>query len=183
MSIQEQLMADLKEAMRAGEKERVTVIRTTRAAFQNAQLDLAKQRYDVAAREVEAQYTGDAAARDAALAAISADAHTLLDDEAQEAVIAKEIKRRRDAAELYRKANREDLAASEDAEAVILQRYMPAQLGPEELRPVVAAIIAELGLRGPASMGTLMPVLMERLKGRAEGRLLSQLARELLTSV
>jgi uncharacterized protein YqeY len=180
MSIQERLAADLKDAMRGGEKARVDVIRTTRAALQSAQLELAKQRYDAAARAVEEQYAADPEARDAALAAISADAHVALDDAAAEAVIAKEIKRRRDAAEIYRKAAREDLAAPEDAEAIILESYLPKQLSVDELRPAVADLIAELGLSGPSSMGKLMPTLMERFKGRAEGRLLSQVARELL---
>jgi uncharacterized protein len=182
MSIPDRLIADLKDAMRAGEKARVEVIRTTRAALQSAQLEAAKQRYDEAARAIEAEYVHDPAARDAALAAISADPHAPLDEAAAEAVIAKEIKRRRDAAEIYHKAGREDLAGAEESEAVILQAYLPKQLSPEELRPAVAALIAELGLRGPSSMGKLMPILMERFKGRAEGRLLSQVARELLAS-
>jgi hypothetical protein len=180
MSIQERLAADLKDAMRGGDKLRTVVIRTTRAALQSAQLDAAKQRYDAAARAVEAQHAHDPEARDAALAAISADAHAALDDAAAEAVIAKEIKRRRDAAEIYHKAGREDLAGAEEAEAAILEGYLPKQLSLDELRPAVAALIAELGLSGPSSMGKLMPALMERFKGRAEGRLLSQVARELL---
>lgn len=180
-SIQDRLTADMKDAMRAGDKARVAVIRTTRAALQSAQLDAAKQRYDAAARAIEAEHADDAAARDAALAAISADSHVDLDQAAAEAVIAKEIKRRRDAAEIYRKAGREDLAAGEDAEAAVLEGYLPKQLSADELRPMVAELIAELGLSGPASMGKLMPALMERLKGRADGRLLSQVARELLT--
>ncbi|NTV64206.1 MAG: GatB/YqeY domain-containing protein, partial [Oscillochloris sp.] len=135
MPIQDQLLADLKAAMRSGEKARVEVIRTTRAALQAAQLEAAKQRYDEAARAIEAQYAHDAAARDAALAAISADAHTPLDEAAADAVIAKEIKRRRDASEIYRKAGREDLADAEDSEAAILQGYLPQQLSSEELRP------------------------------------------------
>jgi uncharacterized protein YqeY len=180
MSIQERLAADLKDAMRSGAKDRVNVIRTTRAALQSAQLELAKQRYDAAARAVEEQNATDPEARDAALGAISADSHVALDDVAAEAVIAKEIKRRRDAAEIYRKAGREDLAGPEDAEAIILESYLPKQLSVDELRPAVADLIAELGLRGPSSMGKLMPALMERFKGRAEGRLLSQVARELL---
>ncbi|MEI6776129.1 MAG: GatB/YqeY domain-containing protein [Chloroflexales bacterium] len=180
MSIQERLAADLKDAMRGGDKARVDVIRTTRAAMQSAQLELAKQHYDAAARVIEAEYAHAPEARDAALAAISADSHVALDESSAEAVIAKEIKRRRDAAEIYRKASREDLASAEESEAVILGAYLPAQLSLDELRPAVAALIAELGLSGTASMGKLMPVLMERFKGRAEGRLLSQVARELL---
>ncbi|MBX0329861.1 GatB/YqeY domain-containing protein [Oscillochloris sp. ZM17-4] len=180
MSIQDRLVADMKDAMRAGDKARVVVIRTTRAALQSAQLEAAKQRYDAAARAIEAQHAHDAEARDAALSAISADAHVALDQAAAEAVIAKEIKRRRDAAEIYHKASREDLAGQEEAEAAILEAYLPRQMSVEELRPAVADLIAELGLSGPSSMGKLMPALMERFKGRAEGRLLSQVARELL---
>ncbi len=180
MSIQERLQADLKEAMRSGDKLRLDVIRVARAALQSAQLEAAKQAYDAAARDIEERLAHDQQARDAALAAITADPHTPLDDAAQEAVIAKEVKRRRDAADAYRKAKREDLAATEEQEAQILETYLPQQLSAEELRPQIAAIIAEQGFSGPAAMGKLMPVLMERFKGRAEGRLLSQIARELL---
>jgi uncharacterized protein len=181
-TISERLTSDLKAAMRAGEKDRVEVIRSARAALQHAQLDAAKQQYDTAARAIEAQYAGDAAAREAALAAISADAHTPLDPEVQEAVIARQIKRRHEAAEMYRKGGRPELAAQEEAEAAVLQAYLPQMLSASELRPEVAALIAELGLSGPSAMGKLMPVLLERYKGRADGRALSQVARELLTS-
>lgn len=180
MTISERLVADLKAAMKAGDKARVEAIRSARAALQNAQLDAAKQKYDAAAREVEARFAGDAAGREAALAAIGADPHGALPPEAQEAVIAKEIKRRHEAAEMYHKGGRAELAAQEEAEAAVLQAYLPKMLSADELRPEVAAVIAELGLRGPADMGKLMPVVIERFKGRAEGRTLSQVARELL---
>jgi uncharacterized protein YqeY len=180
MTISERLAADLKEAMKAGEKARVETIRSARAALQSAQLEAAKQKYDAAAREVEARHAGDQAAREAALAAIAADPHEPLAPEAQEAVIAKEIKRRHEAAEMYHKGGRAELAAKEEAEAALLLAYLPKMLSVEELRPEVAALIAELGLSGPAAMGKLMPILLERYKGRAEGRVLSQVARELL---
>lgn len=180
MNIQERLQADLKESMRSGDKVRTEIIRGARAALQTAQLDAAKQQYDAAARAIEQQYADNPDARDAALAAIRADAHAPLSDVVQEAVIAKEIKRRRDAAEIYHKAGRADRAAVEESEARILETYLPQQLSAEELRPQVSAAIAELGLQGPAAMGKLMPVLMERFKGRVEGRLLSQIAKELL---
>jgi uncharacterized protein YqeY len=180
MTISEQLTADLKEAMKAGDKARVETIRSARAALQNAQLEVAKQKYDAAAREIEARHANDAAAREAALAAISADSHAALEPAAQEAVIAKEIKRRREAAEMYAKGGRAELAAKEEAELAVLQSYLPTMLSADELRPEVAALIAELGLSGPSSMGKLMPALIERFKGRAESRTLSQVARELL---
>jgi uncharacterized protein len=180
MTISERLVDDMKAAMKAGEKARLEAIRSARAALQNAQLEAAKQKYDAAARAIEAQYAGDQAAREAALAAISADPHEALPPEAQEAVIAKEIKRRHEAAEMYHKGGRAELAAKEEAEVTVLQAYLPTMLSEEELRPQVEALITELGLSGPASMGKLMPVLLERFKGRAEGRTLSQLARDLL---
>jgi uncharacterized protein YqeY len=180
MTISERLAADLKEAMKAGDKARVEVIRTARAALQAAQLAAAKEKYDTAARAIEAQHAGDQAAREAALAAISADPHTPLEPERQEAVIAKEIKRRQEAAEMYHKGGRAELAAKEEAEMVVLQAYLPKMLSADELRPEVAAMIAELGLSGPAAMGKLMPKLLERYKGRAANSTLSSLARELL---
>ncbi|MGB9751880.1 GatB/YqeY domain-containing protein [Roseiflexus castenholzii] len=63
----------------------------------------------------------------------------------------------------------------------MLQAYLPQQLSEEELRPLVKAIIDEIGAAGPADMGRVMPVLMQRLKGRADGRLISQMARDLLS--
>ncbi len=181
MTISERLFDDLKIAMKAGEKIRVETIRGARAAIQNAQLEAAKQKYDAEVRAIEARYAADPAARETALAAISADPHAPLAAEAQEAVIAKEIKRRHEAAEMYHAGGRAELAAKEEAELAILQTYLPTQMSVEELRPAVAAIIAELGLSGPSSLGKLMPVLIERFKGRAEGRAISQVARELLT--
>jgi hypothetical protein len=181
MNIQEQLQSDMKDAMRSRDALRLDLIRMARAALQSAQLEAAKQKYDEQARAIEVQYPSDPEARDAALAAISADPHAPLDDAAQQAVLTKEIKRRYDSAELYRKGGRIDLAEKEEAELALLQAYLPQQMSAEELRPEVAAVIAELGLSGPAAMGKLMPVLVERFKGRADGRLLSQTARELLS--
>lgn len=180
MSIQERLQADLKQAMRERDQKRVDVIRSARDALQKAQLEAAKQRYDVAARQIEEQFADDPDARDRALAAIAADHHETLSDEEQERVMVKAIKQRRDAADIYRKGGKTVQADEEENEARLLEVYLPQQLGEEELRPQIAAIIAEMGLSGPSAMRSLMPVLMERLKGRADGRMLSQLARDLL---
>ncbi len=182
MSLQDRLQADLKTAMRNGEKLRVTVIRGARAALQNAKLEVAKQAYDAAAREIETTYANDPTAREEALAAISIKDQVVFDDAAQEAVIAKEIKRRRDAAEIYRQAGQIGRAEEEESEAAILAEYLPRQLTPDELRPQVAAIIANMGLSGTAAMSKLMPVLIARFKGQAEGRILNQIARDLLTN-
>ncbi|HEX5688438.1 MAG TPA: GatB/YqeY domain-containing protein, partial [Roseiflexaceae bacterium] len=87
----------------------------------------------------------------------------------------------RDAAEMYRKASREDLAAQEDSEVAILEQYLPRQMTADELRPQLAGVIEELGASSIADMGKIMPVLMQRFKGQADGRVISQLAREILT--
>lgn len=180
ITIQERLQADMKDAMRSGETQRRDVIRSARAALQAAQLEAAKSLFDRLRQEIETRLAGDPAAIEAELGQINADAHAPLDPQSQEAVIAKEIKRRRDAAEAYRNVGREDRAQEEDAEARILEVYLPKQLSADELRPAIAAIIAELGINGSAALGKLMPVLMERFKGRAEGRIINQVARELL---
>jgi len=181
MSIAERLQDDMKAAMRGGDKTRLGVIRMARAALQSAQQEAAKARFEAAKIALEQQFAGDPVALEAALNGVEVDPRAPLDDAAQETVISQEVKRRYTAAELFRKGGREDLAAQEEAEAQILTSYLPKQLSADELRPAVAALIAELGLQGSSSMGKLMPVLMERFKGKAEGRILSQLARELLT--
>src|SRR5215212_5378360 len=159
MNIQEQLQQDLKTAMRGGEKLRVDVIRMTLAALKNAQMAAVKEAYDAAPAESESDQSRIA---------------VTLSETAMQQTVAKEVKRRRDAAELYRKGGREDLASQEDAEAEILEAYMPRQLTPEELRPELAEHIAKLGASSIADMGKVMPALMQQFKGRADGRLISQ---------
>ncbi len=181
MTIQERLQEDLKQAMRERDKARVDLIRNARDALQKAQLEAARQEYDTAARAIHERFANDSKAREAALAQIEADYHTPLDAAAQEAVIAKEVKRRLDAIEMYRSSGHEDRAAQEEYEARMLETYLPQQMSADELRPQIAAIITEQGLQGPAAMGQLMPVLMEQFQGRADGRILSQIARELLS--
>jgi uncharacterized protein YqeY len=166
MNIQEQLQQDLKAAMRGGEKLRVDVIRMTLAALQNAQMAAVKDAYDAAA---PAEGEGD-----------QSRIAVTLSETAMQQTIAKEVKRRRDAADLYRKGGREDLASQEDAEAEILEAYMPRQLTAEELRPQLAEQIGKLGASSIADMGKVMPALMQEFKGRADGRLISQLVREIL---
>jgi uncharacterized protein len=168
MTIQEQLQQDLKAAMRGGEKLRVDVIRMALAALKNAQMAMVKDAYD-AAPEAGPE------------SSVAIDRNAALSEVAQQETIAKEAKRRHDAAELYRKGGREDLASQEETEAAILEAYLPRQLTAEELRPQLAAAIGELGAASIADMGKVMPALMQQFKGRADGRLISQLAREILT--
>lgn len=179
-TLQERIQADIKTAMKARDKERVDALRLLRASIQTAQQDADKEQYDAAAREIAAQHPNDAAARDAALEALTLEP-VAVDDAMITAVLRREVKRRRDTAKLYADAGKREEQAKEEAEAAILEEYLPRQLSADELRPQVAAIIDELGVSGPADMGRLMPTLMARFGDTADGRTLSTLARELLT--
>ena len=84
-------------------------------------------------------------------------------------VVAKEAKKRREAAEAYTAADRPELAAQEEAELVVLEGYLPAQLDDAELARMASEAVAELGVSGMAGMGQVMKVLTPRIAGRAEG--------------
>ncbi len=91
-----------------------------------------------------------------------------LDDAAVLAVLEKMVKQRKDSVTQYEAANREDLAAVERAEIVVIERYLPAKLGEAEILAAIDAAIAETGASGPADMGKLMGVLKPRLAGQAD---------------
>jgi uncharacterized protein YqeY len=102
----------------------------------------------------------------------------LTDDDVVD-VIRKGIKKRRESVELYTKAGRVDLADKEQSEAALLEKYLPAQVNPEELRAAVRAAIAS----GATNIGAVMAQVMPQFKGRAEGGTINALAREELTKV
>lgn len=97
-------------------------------------------------------------------------------------VIQKEAKRRRDAMAEYTKANRPDLAASEEVELIMIEAYLPTMLSADQLRPEIAAIISELGATSIADLSKVMPVAMQRFKGKAEGRVINEVVRSLLSA-
>jgi uncharacterized protein YqeY len=95
-------------------------------------------------------------------------------------ILQRERKRRLEAAEAYREAAREDLAAGEEREAAIIEAYMPAQLSDEELRVIVGDVVAESGASSPKEMGKVMSAVMPQVKGRADGKRVSAIVQELL---
>jgi uncharacterized protein YqeY len=102
------------------------------------------------------------------------------DDEV--AVLRRERKRRLDAASQFREAGRDELADQEEAEAELIQGYLPAELGDDELRAIVAQAITETGASSPKDLGGVMKLAMERVGGRADGKRVSEAAREALAS-
>jgi hypothetical protein len=106
-------------------------------------------------------------------------AHDLTDDEITR-ILAREAKRRREAATAFADAGRGDQAAAERAEEDVLASYLPAQLSDDELTAIVAAAIAETGASGPGGMGQVMKVVTPRVAGRAEGSRVAALVRSQL---
>jgi len=105
-----------------------------------------------------------------------------IDDGLVERITRKEVKRRQDAIEAYRKGGREEAAKREEAEMAILRAYLPAAMTPEQVEAEVRAVIAEVKPDGPNAFGAVMKAATARLAGRAEGAEIAAAARKLLAS-
>ncbi len=97
-------------------------------------------------------------------------------------VIAKEVKMRKDSIEEFKKGNRMDLVEQAEQEVEVLLPYLPQQLSEEEVRQIVSDTIAEIGATSPKEMGKVMSALMPKVKGRADGKLVNTIVRELLNN-
>jgi uncharacterized protein YqeY len=96
------------------------------------------------------------------------------------AIIAKEAKQRRESIAEFKTGGRQDLVDQEEAELQVLLAYLPEQLSREEIEAKARQTIEEVGATGPAQMGEVMRRLMPLMKGRADGKLVSQVVKELL---
>jgi uncharacterized protein len=103
-----------------------------------------------------------------------------IDDELVVRLARKEVKRREEAIEVYRKAGRVDSARREEAEMEVLKSFLPAAMSEKDVEAVVAAVIAELKPDGPKGFGLVMKAATARLAGRAEGAKVAAAARKLL---
>ena len=147
MSIKEQLTADMKEAMKAHEKERLSVIRSARGAIRQAEID---------------------------------GGHTELDDEGVIGVLSKEVKMRKDSIDEFEKGGRQDLVEKTQAEIDVLMKYLPAQLSEDEVRALVKEAVEKTGAKTPKDMGKVMGVLMPKVKGRADGKMVNTIVKSFL---
>lgn len=109
------------------------------------------------------------------------EAGTELDEAAVTAVIIKQAKQRRDSITEFEKAGRADLVEQEVNQLKILETYLPTQLSEEEVRARAQTVINELGVTDAAGMGQVMKRLTAELKGQADGKLISQVVRQLLS--
>jgi uncharacterized protein YqeY len=96
-------------------------------------------------------------------------------------VISSEIKKRKEAIEKYNEGSRPDLAEKEKSEMNILTSYLPPQLSTEEIKEILTQVIQEISANGPKDLGMVMKTAMPKLTGRADGREVNRLARELLS--
>ena len=155
MPLKDQISDDLKDAMRANELVRRETLRSVLAAIRNAEI----ARVNVKDESATRQELGD---------------NDVLD------VLQKQAKQRRESIEEYKKAGRQDLVDRESAELEIISAYLPAQMGRDEIVAEVRKAMEETGAAGPGDKSKLMPVVMGRLKGRADGRAINEVVTELL---
>ena len=152
--LKENIKSDMKEAMKAGNSFKLGVIRMVLAAFQAKELE---RRYKEGLNE-----------------------EVVLSDESVIDVLSSEVKKRKDAIALYEKGGRPDLAEGEKKEIEIIQKYLPAQLGMEELKKLVAESIVKTGAKEIKDMGKVMADLNPKIKGKADGGEVSKIVKELL---
>ena len=146
MGLLAQLTEDMKTAMKAKDKETLSVIRMVKSALSNEQIKLG---HDLTA-----------------------------DDEMT--VLSREMKQRVEELTSYQEANREDLAEGIQQQIAVLNKYRPKQLSESEVEEIVKATIREVGATSKADMGKVMGALMPKVKGKADGKLVSQKVQSLL---
>lgn len=148
MSLEQKVMAEMKDAMKSKNEAALRSLRAIKAA-----IILAK--------------TAEGAGGE-------------LKEEDETKLLQKLVKQRRDSLEIYTQQNRQDLAAKEQEEIAVIEKFLPAQLTEEELKAALQQIIQETGATSPADMGKVMGVATKQLAGRADGRAISSAVKGLL---
>lgn len=146
MNLKEQILNDIKEAMKQKDDFKRDTLRTLNAAFKQVEVD----------ERIE------------------------LSDERNLKIIASEIKKRKDAIELYSKGGREDLAQKEQKEIALFESYLPQQLSDEELQAALKEMIANLGVSSLKDQGLVMKEAKAKFGARVDGKRLNVTLRELL---
>jgi uncharacterized protein YqeY len=97
-------------------------------------------------------------------------------------LLMKAAKQRKESADIFQQQNRQDLADRELFQLEVISRYLPKQLNEEQIKTAVQAIIQEVGAKGPQDMGKVMGVATKKLAGQADGKVISDLVKKLLTA-
>ncbi len=151
MALKDQLMADVKTAMKAGNHEELTTLRGLTSVLKNAEI----------AKQIKAGATA-----------------TLTDEEATSALIT-EAKKRKDAITQFTAGGRPELAANEQKELALIQRYLPKQLSAEETEAEVLRIMTT---SGSTEFGVVMKAVMAELRGKADGQLITDIIKKKLAA-
>lgn len=146
MSLIDQIEQEMKEALRAGQKEKLSVLRGLKSDFKYKQIEIG---------------------------------HPLTDADII-GVLTTNAKKRRESIEQFRAGGREELAHKEELELQVISSYLPEPLTEEKLRQIISETITETGADSPQKMGLVMKALMPKIKGQADGKLVSRLVTELL---
>jgi uncharacterized protein YqeY len=146
--LKDQLLEDMKKAMKAKDKKRLSVIRMTRSEIKN--------------KEIE---TGEK-----------------LDDQGVTAVIAKQVKQIKDSLGDFEKSGKEDVMKKLHNEIEILQEYLPKQMSETKVEELIDQVIEDTGAENMSDMGQVMGVIMPKIKGRADGSMVSSKVKEKLSN-
>lgn len=147
MSLSDQINSDIKDAMRAREKDILNSLRAIKSALL-----------------IEASK--------------GSDSEISVDTEMK--ILQKLHKQRMDAYQIYKEQNREDLATDEKVQADVISRYLPKQMDREELLPLIESLISEVGAEGPKDMGKVMGMASKKYAGKAPGKLVADIVKEVL---
>lgn len=148
MSLETQIMTEMKEAMKAKNEG---VLRALRA---------------IKAEIIKAKTEPGAAGE--------------IDEATEQKFLQKMMKQRRDSLEIFEKQGREDLASKEKEEMAVIEKFLPKQMDEAELKEIIKKIIAETGASSPADMGKVMGVASKQLAGKADGKTISGVVKDLL---
>ncbi|WKV13688.1 GatB/YqeY domain-containing protein [Marivirga harenae] len=150
MSLKQQIDTDIKNAMKAKNKEELQALRSIKSMI--------------------------------LLAESEKGAEESLSEDAEMKLLMKAAKQRKESAETYKANGRDELANAEMLELQVIEKYLPKQMSEEELTEKLKEIIQNLGASGPQDMGKVMGVATKELAGKADGKMISQLVKQILTS-
>lgn len=150
MSLETQVMAEMKEAMKTKNEANLRGLRAIKAEIIKAKTE--------------------------------SGANGTISEDGELKLLQKMMKQRKDSLEIFTQQNRADLAQKEQEEISIIEKFLPKQLNEDELKNIIAKIISETGAKTPADMGKVMGVATKQLGGKADGKSISAVVKQLLNS-
>ena len=163
MNLKNKIQDETKKALKSGEQVKRLVLNMLLTSIKNKEI------------EKRTKLSKENAANDL-------DKKSELTDDEIISVIFTEVKKRKEAIEAYQKGGREELAVKERDELEFLKTYLPEQMGEQEVREIVKQVISETGAKDIKEMAKVIGSVMAKVKGRADGSMVSQLAKEELVS-